>query len=443
MSSVAITEVNETPSGAIPPKVTAGEQVVTPWDVQGGVAEDGKQLGIDYDKLIVQFGTRAIDAELLQRFERLTGHKPHVLLRRGMFFSHRELGRILDRYEAGKPFFLYTGRGPSSDSMHLGHMIPFMFTKWLQDVFDVPLVVQLTDDEKYLFKHELKLDQVQQFARKNARDIIACGFNLDRTFIFSNLAYVGGPFYHNVVKIARCITTSQSRATFGFTDSDNVGKLHFVAIQAAPSFSNSFPQIFGSKSDIPCLIPCAIDQDPYFRLTRDTATKLKYPKPALIHSKFFPALQGPQTKMSASDANSAIYMTDTAGQIKNKINKHGFSGGQETEEEHRKLGGNPDVDVSYQYLGFLEEDDAEYEKIAKEYRAGTLLTGQLKALCIKKLQDFVKTFQDNKAKVTDEVIDKFMDSTRKIDPTIGHPAQKSPPEPTAAGAAPASAEAAA
>ncbi|KAG8905082.1 tryptophan--tRNA ligase [Tulasnella sp. 417] len=191
MASVAITEVNETPSGPIPPKTTAGEQVVTPWDVQGGVTEDGKQLGIDYDKLIAQFGTRAIDAELLQRFERLTGHKPHVLLRRGMFFSHRELGRILDRYEAGKPFFLYTGRGPSSDSMHLGHMIPFMFTKWLQDVFDVPLVVQLTDDEKYLFKHELKLDQVQQFARKNARDIIACGFNLDKTFIFSNLSYVG------------------------------------------------------------------------------------------------------------------------------------------------------------------------------------------------------------------------------------------------------------
>jgi hypothetical protein len=51
---------------------------------------------------------------------------------------------ILDRYEAGKPFYLYTGRGPSSDSMHLGHMIPFVFTQWLQDVFDVPLVVQLT-----------------------------------------------------------------------------------------------------------------------------------------------------------------------------------------------------------------------------------------------------------------------------------------------------------
>ncbi len=105
------------------------EQVVTPWDVQGSVSADGQQQAIDYDKLIVQFGTKRIDKELLDRFERLTGHKPHVFMRRGMFFSHREFDKILDRYEQGKPFFLYTGRGPSSDSIHLGHMIPFVFTK--------------------------------------------------------------------------------------------------------------------------------------------------------------------------------------------------------------------------------------------------------------------------------------------------------------------------
>ena len=130
---------------------SAHEQIVTPWDVQGSVSTDGQQLAIDYDKLIDQFGTRRVDAALLERFERLTGHRPHILLRRGMFFSHRrvsscfshlawrsvngwrllnrDFNTILDRYEKGKPFFLYTGRGPSSDSMHLGHMIPFVFTK--------------------------------------------------------------------------------------------------------------------------------------------------------------------------------------------------------------------------------------------------------------------------------------------------------------------------
>jgi tryptophanyl-tRNA synthetase len=72
-------------------------QVVTPWDVQGSVAADGQQLAIDYDKLIDQFGTRRIDAALLERFERLTGHRPHIFLRRGLFFSHRHVPSIMHR----------------------------------------------------------------------------------------------------------------------------------------------------------------------------------------------------------------------------------------------------------------------------------------------------------------------------------------------------------
>ncbi len=281
--------------------------------------------------------------------------------------------------------------------------------------------MQLTDDEKFLFKADLKLEQVQKFAFENAKDIIACGFNLEKTFIFNNLDYVGGAFYHNVVRIGRFITCNQSKGTFGFTDSDSIGKLHFVAIQAAPAFSNSFPHIFGTKSDIPCLIPCAIDQDPYFRQTRDVAPRLKYHKPSLIHSKFFPALQGSQTKMSASNEMSSIYMHDTANQIKNKINKYGFSGGQETLEEQRRLGGNPDVDVSYQYMLFFIDDDEKMQQIADDYRSGKLLTGELKKMCIATLQQIVKSFQDNKSKVTDDLVRQFMDAKRAIDPTMPTP----------------------
>lgn len=35
----------------------------------------------------------------------------------------------MDQYEKGEKFYLYTGRGPSSEALHLGHLIPFMFTK--------------------------------------------------------------------------------------------------------------------------------------------------------------------------------------------------------------------------------------------------------------------------------------------------------------------------
>lgn len=108
-------------------------------------------------------------------------------MRRGIVFSHRDLELILDRYEKGEPFFLYTGRGPSSDSMHIGHTIPFTFTKWLSDVFNVPLVIMLTDDEKYLFKEERTIDEVLEYSHQNSKDIIAVGFDVKKTFIFSDM----------------------------------------------------------------------------------------------------------------------------------------------------------------------------------------------------------------------------------------------------------------
>lgn len=87
----------------------------------------------------------------------------HPWLRRGIFFSHRDFEQILDLYEQKKPFYLYTGRGPSSDALHMGHLIPFMFTKWLQDTFDVPLVIQMTDDEKYLWKGDHETNTIEKY----------------------------------------------------------------------------------------------------------------------------------------------------------------------------------------------------------------------------------------------------------------------------------------
>ncbi|KAJ1876711.1 tryptophan--tRNA ligase, partial [Kickxella alabastrina] len=325
------------------------EQDITPWKVEGAIV-DGVQQAIDYEKLTASFGTRMITAELLERFTKVTGHAPHLYLRRGIFFSHRDLEGILDRHETGKPFYLYTGRGPSRGHMHVGHMMPFIFCKWLQDVFDVPLVVQLTDDEKFLFKDGLTLAQTHEYAINTVREIAAIGFQPEKTFIFSNLDYMGGAFYRNVLEISRSINYNTAKAVFGFDGSTNIGRIQFPSVQAAPALCSTFPSIFGARKDVPCLIPCGIDQDPYFRVTRDIAQKLKHKKPALIHTRFLPALQGATSKMSSSIDSSAIFMSDTQAQIKNKINKHAFSGGQTSLEEHRRLGGNVEVDVPFQYL---------------------------------------------------------------------------------------------
>ncbi|CAN0923214.1 Tryptophan--tRNA ligase, cytoplasmic [Linum grandiflorum] len=195
---------------------------------------------------------------------------------------------------------------------------------------------------------------------------------------------------------------------FGFSGEDHIGKVSFPPVQAAPSFPSSFPHLFSGKDDLRCLIPCAIDQDPYFRMTRDVAPRLGYHKPSLIESLFFPALQGETGKMSASDPNSAIYVTDSAKVIKNKINKYAFSGGQDSVEKHRELGGNLEVDIPVKYLSFFLEDDAELEHIKTEYGAGRMLTGEIKKRLADVLTEIVDRHRIARAAVTEDMVDAFM-----------------------------------
>lgn len=91
-----------------------------------------------------------------------------------------------------------------------------------------------------------------------------------------------------------------------------------------------------------------------------------------------------------------------------KIKKYAFSGGQETLEEQRQLGGNPDVDVAYQYLSFFTDNDNELKSIEIAYRKGEMLTSELKKKCIAKLQAFVEAFQTRRAAIGDAVVDEFM-----------------------------------
>jgi len=358
---------------------------VTPFEVEGKV---------DYDKLIKEFGTKRIDEDLLQRIEENAGEL-HKFLRRKYFYSHRDMDKILDDHESGEKFFLYTGMGPSS-KMHIGHLPALMFTKWLQDKFDVNVYIQVTDDEKFLFKDK-KYKEVQNYADDNIQDIAALGFDEDKTFIFKNTEYAGH-LYEKAVKIANRLTYSQVRSTFGLDNSSNIGSLFYPAIQMVPA-------LFEDKR---CLIPSAIEQDPYWRLQRDVAPKLGYKKTAAIHSKLLPGLKGPEGKMSSSKPSTTIFLDEDIDDIPEKINKYAYSGGRTSKEEHREKGGNPEVDTSFQWLQILlEDDDEEIERIRKEYKSGEMLTGELKQIAIEKLQKFLKDFQERRRKA-DEKVDKYM-----------------------------------
>jgi len=366
--------------------MSADDFIVTPWHVEGK---------IDYEKLIKKFGTEKISAQLLKRIEKITGES-HFMLRRGIFFSHRDLSKILDEYEKGNKFFLYTGRGPSGNT-HIGHLVPWVFAKWLQDKFKTNMYFQLTDDEKFFAKSKLSLEEANKFAYENALDFIALGFKPQNTKIIIDTENIKS-LYPIAANIAKKINFSNTKAVFGFTNETNIGMIFYTSLQSAPCFIEKRP----------VLIPLGVDQDPHFRITRDVAPKLGLPKPSLIHNIMFPSLLGSGGKMSASDDNTTIYTTDKPDIVKKKINKYAFSGGQPTIEEHKKSGGNPDIDVSYQYLRiFFEQDDRKLKGIYDDYKSGKLLTGELKEILIQKIINFLEKHQERREKARDQ-IDKFL-----------------------------------
>jgi tryptophanyl-tRNA synthetase len=365
--------------------------VVTPWTVRGDV---------DYEKLVEEFGTSSITPEIIESFRRLTG-EIHPFLRRKVFYSHRDLDDILKRYESGEPFFLYTGRGPSG-GVHLGHLIPWIFTKYLQDKFGAELYFQMTNDEKYFTSDKLSLEKTSELAEENALDLIAIGFDPMKTFVFTDTGYMK-TLYEIGAKIAKHTTFSTAKAVFGFENSTSIGMVFFPAIQAAVSF---LPSVLKGYN-IPCLIPAAIDQDPYWRgIAREVAPKLGFYKPAQIHSKFLPGL-GQGGKMSASQPETAIFTTDSQAVVEKKI-RSSFTGGRDTLEEQRLLGGRADICPVYHYYYFLfEPDDLELKRIYDDCSSGQLLCGDCKLMLASRVKRFVASHA-RKREEAKEHLDEFI-----------------------------------
>nr|WP_048063092.1 tryptophan--tRNA ligase [Caldivirga maquilingensis] len=364
------------------------EYAVTPWEVKGKV---------DYLRLAKEFGVQLLTEDDLNLLKDLTSGDVHYLIRRGFFYAHRGFREILNRAKLGESWALYNGRGPSGD-LHVGHLVPWILTKWFVDKFNVQYFFELTDDEKFLVREGYTLEETNRLAYDNALSLIALGFTPDKLHIIvdsDDIKYL----YKIAVKVAKKLTLSTVKNTFGFTDSNNIGAAFFPAIEIAVAFLPT--ELFGKET--PVLIPTAIDQDPYFRLARDVAESLNYPKPATLYSKFLPGLTG-EDKMSASNPDSALYVNDDEREVRRKI-MNAFTGGQPTVELQRRLGGNPDSCPVYKYHMLIDENDEAVKKIYDDCRGGRLLCGECKLMLYDKVKSFLSRHRELRERARDKVND--------------------------------------
>lgn len=363
---------------------------VTPYEVQGE---------IDYDKLAREFGISPLK-ELPEVFNK------NLLFRRKIVFAHRDIQKILEAIKQKKKFVMMTGLMPTG-KFHIGHMILAQQMIFYQHL-GAKIYIAVADLEAYNARNQ-SLEESRKIAiEEYIKNYIALGLKPDNCEIYfqserSKNAEKANAYYRLQNLLARYATFAEFRAVYGEI---SPGKMLASLLQASDMLHAQLPEFEGQ---CPVIVPVGVDQDPHIRIARDMATRIKDFKFTQLSSSyhyFIPGLKG--GKMSSSDLSSFIALTDSPEEVRRKINKYAFSGGQATIEEHRKKGGNPDIDVSFQYLRmFFEPEDAKLKKIEDDYRSGKLLTGGLKAILIEQINDFLKKHQIERKKA-EKIIDKYL-----------------------------------
>ena len=343
----------------------------------------GTQLIEDYSRLIKDFGLEPMQDFLLD-FPR-----PNYLMKRGIVFGGQGLKELSAAMKEKKPFYCLTGIMPSSERIHFGTKTVIEMVKYFQENNAKTFV--LVADLESAATTGISLKE----ARERAMDFyipayIALGLNPKKTVFYfqsensevKNLAYL----------FSQKITLNEFKSIYG--------EVHPSRILSALAQAGDilFPQL---NEKMPGVIPVGIDQSPHIRLARDivrrTKSEFNFFLPSATYHKFVPSLDG-SNKMSKSNPNSFVSIPEESNSAGKKMKK-ALTGGRNTVEEQKKLGGQPENCMIFEmYKQHLIEDDKKLQQIYDNCKAGKLLCGQDKdnafELMISFQEDFKKKLEN-------------------------------------------------
>ena len=356
----------------------------------------------DYGKLRDEFGIEPF-APLLRKIK-----NPSLLMKRGVVFGHRDFGRIIDAIDKNNKFVMLTGLMPSG-KFHLGHKM----------VADEIIYLQEHGARTYLLVADIEAHNMRDKSLEELREIaideylvnyIALGlkpkncdfyFQSDR----STSARKSNAYYRLIGMASNRVTFNEMKAIYGDISPQ---KMMSALTQVSDILHPELPEFEGK---CPVVVPVGVDQDPHLRLTRDVASRMKgnnehdFIPPSSTYHVFMKGVNG--GKMSSSNPSSYIALTDTPEDARKKIMR-AFSGGGATLAEHKKHGGNPDVDVACQYLTIMfEPDDRKLRNMISGFRKGDIISGDLKGYLADKVVKFLKEHQ-KKRELAKRKVEQFL-----------------------------------
>lgn len=346
----------------------------------------------DYKKLCEDFG--------IDEFSKVLPKDAPFYMRRGAIFGHKGFEQINKAISEKKKFVLMTGLMPSG-TFHFGHKMIIDQAIYYQKL-GAECYIAVADIEAYLTRN-ISLEQARNIAiNEYLVNYIALGLKPKNLHFYFQSE--GKKDYMNFSKfVSKKTTFNEVQAIYGDT---SPAKLVSALTQVADILHPQLKEFGGPK---PTIVPVGADQLPHINFTRDIASRMseyKFIPPSATFNILIPGLQG--GKMSSSMPESYIAFNETPEEVKRKIMRYAFSGGKDTLEEHRKLGGNPDVDISFQWLKLIfEESDAKLKKIEDDYRSGKLLSGELKQILVDKINSFLK-LHNHKRKLAEKQVKKYL-----------------------------------
>ncbi|MEM4331065.1 MAG: tryptophan--tRNA ligase [Candidatus Pacearchaeota archaeon] len=345
---------------------------------------ENTNLFADNEKLIKEFG-----ASKISQIKNLPNIK---YFRNGLVYSHRDFDKFFRALEKGEKCAIVSGVN-ASGVLHLGHKAVFDINLFFQRKYNIPVFIPISDDESYVAGKVKSQEEALRNSLELAKDMLAYGFDPNKTFFIIDQIYTN--IYNLAIKLSKKINYSEIKATYGYKAEENIGLHFYPAVQSAHIL---LPQEkFGIKN---VLVPIGPDEDPHLRICRDIASRFNYEKPSVIHVRFLEGIDG--EKMSKSKDN-AIFLREDIGIVRKKVMK-ALSGGRKTIEEHRKFGGNPDVDMSFKYLKYFFLEDS--KSLEDKYKKGEILSSEMKNYLLEHLIPFLENFQRNLKNIKKEEIEK-------------------------------------
>lgn len=344
----------------------------------------GESSVSDYGHLFQEFGLQPMKP-IVDKMP-----SPSFTMKRGILFAHRDFDKFLAAAHAGKPIAVMSGIKPTG-KFHLGSKMTAEDIIYFQKEFNAQVFYCIADLEAY-FDNGIPLEESHETAVDNIADLLALGLDEKKAYIYKQSSEL------DVLRLAQLfakkVTTNMMKSIYGEKE---IGLYNAALIQAGDI---TLPQTekFGGPKQV--LVPVGVDQDPHIRLVRDLTKKLddKLLLPAATYHKFFRNLDG-ESKMSKRKADAMLTLADTGAELKKKL-MNALTGGRDTADEQKKLGGQPDKCVIFELLTYhFESKDSKLEDRRKRCESGSMLCGQCKQEVLELISKNLEAHQKKKARL--------------------------------------------